>query len=682
MQCQSYNPVYHSLYDLNVDANGGAAPMYYGTSTIRSGHYNDYVASSQPPRGQSFAYKELVRHTMLMHEVTFRDQVQELHRIYRKQKELMHETKNKEPYVDDLHFEIQSSNLSSEKISARYGQNTLYSVPFINSHTTPSLTGRDNIQTSLYSVHELRTPTSPFASRNGGALNEPDVEKSKCKKIGGKLLDLELPAEVYVDSDEEDFLHPSTPVTLLSDKRSKAVVEAIVLPSTVSRSLNPVLEGEVPNMADLNEPLALSYTEECDGDKRTEAGLGIFERNLDLSDSRNITSITSIVKPENAKSDVGFASFGSKPSYVGQNPPVVQALPSFNSQLSSGKGAKIPGKLKAVLNNRINANRHCSLNSDVAKPLTNPLTVEFESFDKRKRCRMIDINLPCDLTTDEELLVYENSGQIDLNFCLNEDGLAPRFDKSPLNIDLEAPISPEVEERLPPRGDSEENQPEEGNDLFVKLAAEAIVSISSRFVSSSKSTDLLKPENLDSGNLEWFAGVISSLSVDLDKDLETMRCSDTCTIDDFEAMTLQLTETKEEKYWCKDSVQILSETCSTLLPSKTRRGRTRRSKTKDFQREVLPSLASLSRYEITEDMQMIEGLMEAAGTPWPLSRTRRTCRMGRKSRLVKQPTFVEEVPEIVELMALVSWGKVNKRSIRRRCPARPNARSKWLECVF
>ncbi|XP_057519918.1 uncharacterized protein LOC130800418 isoform X2 [Amaranthus tricolor] len=588
--------------------------------------------------------------------------VQELHRIYRKQKELMRETKNKEPYVDDLHFEIQSSNLSSAKISARYGQNTLYSVPLVNSHTTPSLTGRDNIQTSLYSVHELRTPTSPFASRNGGTLNDLDVVKSKCKKIGGKLLDLELPAEVYVDSDEEDFLHPSTPVTLLSDKRSKAVVEAIVLPSTASRSLKPVLEGELRNLADLNEPLALSYTEECDWDKRTEAGRGFLERNLDLSDSRNIMSITSIVKSENAKSDLGFASFGSKLSNVGQNPPVVQALPSVNSQLSSCKGAKILGKLNAVLNNRINANRHCSLDSDVAKHITRPVAAEFESFDKRKRCRMIDINLPCDLTTDEESLVYENSGQIDLNFCLN--------------IDLEAPISPEVEERLPTRGDSEEIQPEEGNDLFVKLAAETIVSISSRFVSCSKSTNLQKPETLDSGNLEWFAGVISSLSVDLDKDLETMRCRDTCTIDDFEVMTLQLTETKEEKYWCKDSVQILSETCSMLLPSKTRRGRTRRSKTKDFHREVLPSLASLSRYEITEDMQMIEGLMEAAGTPWPLNRTRRTCRMGRKSRLAKQVTFVEEVPEIVELMALVSWGKVNRRSIRRRCPARPTARPK------
>ena len=76
MQCHSYFPVCHSHYDLNVDANGGAAPLYNGNSTFRSGHYNDYMGSSPLPRQLAYAYRESLRQTMLMHEDTFRDQVQ------------------------------------------------------------------------------------------------------------------------------------------------------------------------------------------------------------------------------------------------------------------------------------------------------------------------------------------------------------------------------------------------------------------------------------------------------------------------------------------------------------------------------------------------------------------------------------------------------------------------------
>lgn len=76
MQCQSYFPVFRSHYDLNVDANGGATatPVYNGNGAFGSGHYNDYV-SPLPIPGGPFAYKELLRQTMLMHEVTFKDQV-------------------------------------------------------------------------------------------------------------------------------------------------------------------------------------------------------------------------------------------------------------------------------------------------------------------------------------------------------------------------------------------------------------------------------------------------------------------------------------------------------------------------------------------------------------------------------------------------------------------------------
>ncbi|KAH9606570.1 hypothetical protein KSS87_016740 [Heliosperma pusillum] len=74
MQCQSYFPVYHSHYDLNVDISGGSRPNNNGNGIFRSEHCNNYVSSSPVPPA-SFGYKELVRQTMVMHEATFKDQV-------------------------------------------------------------------------------------------------------------------------------------------------------------------------------------------------------------------------------------------------------------------------------------------------------------------------------------------------------------------------------------------------------------------------------------------------------------------------------------------------------------------------------------------------------------------------------------------------------------------------------
>lgn len=737
--------MYHSHYDLNAEANGGATPMYTGNGTFRSGHYNEYVPSSPLPVPQpgQFAYKEFLRQTMLRHEVAFKDQVEELHRLYRRQKELMSEIKSKELYMNHLQLEVQSSNSSSAKITAICGQNTPHRLPFISSHYRPSSIARDNIQTSLTSLQELKPSATPAASQNGGTLNNQHFAESKGKKIKGKLLDLELPAEVYMDSDEEEsfedaeFSKTLTPAALSSNKRSKVVVDTYVIASTAKRSLGPVLQGEIfspcsfsgtkTTLADLNEPLTTSFLEDSGGDKKINSCLEIPERNHHLSNSRDSIldvdfdelKMKSLAPFDKARSEVVSASSGRKPSYnLGQNPLVVQALPSFDNQLSYSKGARICGRQRGPIHNKVDASRvmkslrsSCSsskpkeslvcmssrtpelncfdLNSAVTAnseitpgdaSSTRKFT-EVEIVNKSKRCRMIDINLPCDPMTDEEPLIddsvghdHEKSGQ--LSFCVDDDSL----DKAPLEIDLEAPISPEVEERPPPRGDSEENQPEEGCDHLgelAKIAAETIVSISSfKSISYQESINMQECEASDSGDLEWFAGLVYSLSTDLENNLETINWKDTSSIDDFEAMTLELPEMKAEDYWCKNDIQISSDTCSMLLPCQTRKGRTRRSKRKDFQREVLPTLASLSRYEVTEDIQMIEGLMEAAGTPWHLSRTRRAGRMGRKPRVAKQQTFDEEVPE---LRTLISWGKVKRRPRGRRSPASPIVLSKWLE---
>ncbi|KAL0420958.1 UNVERIFIED_CONTAM: hypothetical protein Slati_3118700 [Sesamum latifolium] len=92
-------------------------------------------------------------------------------------------------------------------------------------------------------------------------------------------------------------------------------------------------------------------------------------------------------------------------------------------------------------------------------------------------------------------------------------------------------------------------------------------------------------------------------------------------------MTLQLQETKEEDYMPTPfvpEVQKVEDTGANTLPTRSRRGQSRRGRQRrDFQRDILPGLASLSRHEVTEDLQTFGGLMRATGHHWTSGLTRR-----------------------------------------------------------
>lgn len=600
MQCQSYFPSYNSHYDLNMDNNGGVKPIYNGNGIFRNGHYNNFVSS--------LPVAEFFRQTILMQEVTFRDQVQELHRVYRRQKELMDEIRSKELHMNHLHLGTQCSDSFSEK----FGQNTI-------------------------------------------------VRESKGKKIGGKLLDLELPAEEYIDIEEGGFLEdgkstnaPNT-IDLSSNVSFKVVVENNPMASSANKWWDHISRGDSlspssfaqtkTNLADLNEPLIASSDFED----------GILEGRDSLL---KVSCFNNHLVDSNGSNRLDL------------NCDFVESLEFTPNDTPSSKGPKEADiDEKEVM--------HLSREDDV-------------SPRRSKRSRLIDINLPCDPTNEEnqpvieeeqqeeEVLGYDNKNnpcQMNLNLSMNDDG-SPRkcsnLDQTTLKIDLEAPPSPEVEERPLPRGYSEDTQPEDGNDdpleELVKIAANAIVSISSSSSSSSQPSPE-KCENFDTMTLEWFAGlVVDSVSVDLE----------THTLDEFEAMTLNLTEMKEEEHLCFQNTPQIENFSSYSMPLSGQKGKgrttkTRRSKRKDFQSEVLPSLASLSRYEVTEDIQMIEGLMQAAGTPWHLSRARRASRMGRK------PWDKPISSESKSPAHIIGWGKANRRPRGQRNPASPTTvLSKWL----
>ena len=334
---------------------------------------------------------------------------------------------------------------------------------------------------------------------------------------------------------------------------------------------------------------------------------------------------------------------------------------------------------------------------------------------------VLDINLTCDsqpdsgkcLTASELVLKngldkkHEGFGShIDLNSCINEDESSPMQSLS-IEVDLQAPASPENKECSPPRGESNEtlletpsqSSRQEDADLLgelMRIAAEAIISISSSEVQiCTEKTTCKMSEAPSSDSLHWFAGIVSSVVGEPENESGKVLSSKYSNHDDdeflpdgidyFEAMTLRLTETKEEECCCKCNVQKEEERGVILLQSQPRKGRTRRGRQrKDFQSEILPSLASLSRYEVTEDLQTIGGLMEAAGSHWETGSLRNAGRSGstrgrRRScvpsssvaenavgSLLKQQTANSE--KGIEERNLIGWGKITRRRRGQRHP--------------
>ncbi|XVE54745.1 hypothetical protein DITRI_Ditri03aG0106200 [Diplodiscus trichospermus] len=363
------------------------------------------------------------------------------------------------------------------------------------------------------------------------------------------------------------------------------------------------------------------------------------------------------------------------------------------------------------------ANGQCPSHAFPSKNHPNSCAEEY--IKDKEKDRIPDIHLGCDHLPERERqlakteLVAESEpgekcpgyGVIDLNSCLSLDEslLMPSHS---IEIDLEPPSSPENKERSPRRGESDENQleipllssvQEDGDlqDALVRNAVEAIVSISSSEVQTclqSATDKLFKASN----SLYCFARVASSVVDDAGsefgvsigvKDYGDNEEYLSDGIDYFEAMTLNLAETKVEESWCKSNGQKEEESSTNFSTNQPKRGRTRRGRQqrKDFQSEILPSLASLSGYEVTEDLQMIGGLMEAARAQWESGSSRNASRNGYTKGRRRSNARASNVMESTMSMLLkhqsgnseggilqrrlIEWGKITRRPRGPRCPS-------------
>ncbi|XP_010460288.1 PREDICTED: uncharacterized protein LOC104741192 [Camelina sativa] len=333
--------------------------------------------------------------------------------------------------------------------------------------------------------------------------------------------------------------------------------------------------------------------------------------------------------------------------------------------------------------------------------------------------RDLDINMPWDASVSADqrgakaVCVDKKEGSkaakfrhcIDLNSCASEDdadaGLRSSLrekKKGRTWIDLEAPPTLESEEE----GDTSQEKAKEetlglmqGQDRnsmneLIKVAAEAIVAIS--LSDHQRHPDDAASSSTDpaaESRLSWFADIIISCDDELKRkgdgspeatDFEGYREEySSGEIDYFEAMTLNLQEMKEEEYMPEPLIPPHLKFEGTGI-NRPRRGQARRGRPKrDFQRDILPGLSSLSRHEITEDMQLFGGLTKT--TDYSGLAARRNSKRKRLVTNINQApvgsSMAQPMDESVSVVGLeegklTGWGQATRRPRRQRCPPAGN----------
>lgn len=143
-------------------------------------------------------------------------------------------------------------------------------------------------------------------------IKESELLESKCKKVGKKILDLELPADEYIDVEEEESLagdkipqvpeKPSYPLKIISEDMPRSDVEPTIGISDLNLVFQEdnmaahVLSRKTKELADLNEPIRLE--EEIDTNSNDFPGPISHNREIPSQDLSGKTNSDLQVQPK------------------------------------------------------------------------------------------------------------------------------------------------------------------------------------------------------------------------------------------------------------------------------------------------------------------------------------------------------------------------------------------------
>ncbi|CAL9173716.1 unnamed protein product [Musa hybrid cultivar] len=210
VQYKCYVSGYHPIRDLDEDTKFSWSPFSEDKS------FSWKLCNDFKPRtisSWSTYDKETLKQTMLEHEATFQTQVYELHRLYRIQRELMYEIKRKQ----------------------------------LNRFSGPTQTSKSNGGDKRASCNFLKegvTQCSLISTANGGCVSNDRPFDTKLKMFPKRMLDLHLPAEVYIKNEVE----------IENDVMSTLEVPLFGI-GTLKSNLNPKDDLSIHSLVDLNEPI-------------------------------------------------------------------------------------------------------------------------------------------------------------------------------------------------------------------------------------------------------------------------------------------------------------------------------------------------------------------------------------------------------------------------------------------
>ncbi|KAL7100961.1 hypothetical protein ACP275_08G027200 [Erythranthe tilingii] len=627
-----------------------------------------------PPMGshylgnQSFQNDpEKVRQTILEHESIFRQQLQELHRVYRRQKELTNEVKRGGVFPNGT-YELGFPKLPLVD-QASYNRDTKLSLC------------NNNADASMYNLYFKRTDRHTGDLRTTNSV-DGEVSANSCSKFN--LVTKDLLKNSIIGTNEKngkEHLYDDFSEGRRYDREPLASPQSLLLAEKefLNRRSKKIFGVEIyeenDDLFDFNPPMSSTLGPKF-GPQQENHRVVCFEPSSWIAstsmqkfnlDGKNEKS--KAVEREPVKYFENSDHINSKKSVISKNDSENpnRGLPWFlrTSQVSNDMSKEKKSSYFMNMDSLQNCSMDFFKKAEVPDGSFRTLKPETELSPKIFGFPISDMVQSCkDLNSGDKNGSKANSmHHIDLNMSLDDEDVAAT-----------SAIYEIATTNASPKEASTEKITDISHEEHDRIAAEAIIAMSS---SSPSSAEVESSSN--NNNLEWFAEIISSQHSD--------------EMDEFELTTLKLEDTKEEHYHYTpfelynnpptDDDNRASSSKSSQR-GQSRRGRQQR---KDFQRDVLPGLVTLSRRQVAEDFQTFEELMKGEqGGNWQLRLSQRgSVRNGRgRKRLntttcsgaktvcsteMDRPVCEMERPVcgIEERNGLSGWGKRTRRLPRQRC---------------
>ncbi|XP_022948892.1 uncharacterized protein LOC111452416 isoform X1 [Cucurbita moschata] len=565
--------------------------------------------------------REALKQIMIKQELVFRDQLFELHRLYRRQREFIAEMKRESSKHD---VRITTARVSA--LCAKDARN----FPVYNQS---SIFGEE--KTSLLSCQGKNFQTDSDSVLNGSCSTNTYVSESKRKILGKVMFDLELPTDSK-HSNVKDELSERPEISSCDMKRIPEIVHISArTPFLAKYDLNASLLEKTKVSVDLNDP---PNFEEESGFGYVDLNEATGHREILFHELYGKANSNFLVYSEQDK-DIASSSLSSSTTSLtksAQDPKEHHILDAESSKMLI-ENAMLAEDDRSSVKNLISR-----IGSD---SVSSPLEISFSNGTKSESVK------------GESRRSFDASanwikGRIDLNVCLNEECLATPC----CSTEMKHSITGEFDDQVGSNFLNSIRDDGEPLEDLVAIAAERLISISSSTAQNCQKNISCQYVPASCESLSWFAEIALK-----NKDANDSKELSPNSMDDFEIMTLKLKETKVEE--CSLIVSNHDEAAVKHVSSSScqlGKSRVRRSPCKNFQTEILPSLATLSRYEVKEDIQAIRGLIEVANSRGRTTWTRGKRRLCNSSSKLTE-TVLGSIMDQVNSSKVLLWGNITRR---------------------